>query len=51
MLAVWCELRKDYRHFRADRIQSLTVLTERYPRSRKSLLREWQVLHAIRLDE
>jgi predicted DNA-binding transcriptional regulator YafY len=51
MLAVWCELRKDYRHFRADRIQSLTVLKERYSRSRHSLLREWQMLHAIRLDE
>ena len=51
MLAVWCELRKDYRHFRADRIQSLTILKERYPRSRHSLLREWQMPHAIRLDE
>jgi predicted DNA-binding transcriptional regulator YafY len=51
MLAGWCELRKDYRHFRMDRIQSLTILKERYPRSRNSLLREWQVLHAIRLDE
>jgi predicted DNA-binding transcriptional regulator YafY len=27
----WCELRGDYRHFRADRITSFDVLEERYP--------------------
>ncbi len=51
MLAAWCEFREDYRHFRTDRIHSLTTLRERYPRSRNSLLREWQQTHAIRLDD
>jgi predicted DNA-binding transcriptional regulator YafY len=37
----WCELRQDFRHFRTDRIQSLTSTEERYPRSRQSLLKEW----------
>lgn len=38
----WCELRQDFRHFRTDRIQSLTPTEERYPRSRQSLLKEWR---------
>jgi predicted DNA-binding transcriptional regulator YafY len=31
LVGAWCELRQDYRHFRADRIRSLVVLDERYP--------------------
>ena len=34
MLAAWCELRGDYRHFRIDRIRSMVVLDERPPRRR-----------------
>ena len=29
-LAVWCELREDFRSFRVDRIQALQVLDERF---------------------
>ncbi|CAN5208429.1 YafY family protein [soil metagenome] len=29
-LAAWCELRRDFRSFRVDRIQALTVLDERF---------------------
>ena len=29
LVGAWCELRRDYRHFRADRITALTVLDER----------------------
>lgn len=29
-LAAWCELRADFRNFRIDRIQSITVLDERF---------------------
>ena len=29
-LAAWCELRQDFRTFRVDRIQTLTVLDERF---------------------
>ena len=28
LIGAWCELRQDYRHFRADRIASPTVLDE-----------------------
>src|SRR5271165_1664702 len=31
LIGAWCELRQDYRHFRADRITALIVLDEGYP--------------------
>jgi len=42
VIAAWCEIRMDYRHFRADRIQKLAIMEERYPRKRTTLLREWR---------
>ncbi|HEY2861364.1 MAG TPA: YafY family protein [Terracidiphilus sp.] len=51
ILAAWCELRKDYRHFRIDRIRSFTVAADRYPRSRRAMLQEWQTKVGIPLDE
>ena len=42
MLAAWCELRADFRHFRTDRIVGLDIRDERYPRRRQALLREWR---------
>ncbi|QRK14180.1 YafY family transcriptional regulator [Archangium violaceum] len=42
VLAAWCELRKDYRAFRVDRIQSVQPKDERYPRRRASLVKEWR---------
>lgn len=47
ILAAWCELREGYRHFRIDRIQAFTALSERYSRSRRSLLQEWQTQQGI----
>jgi predicted DNA-binding transcriptional regulator YafY len=41
MVAAWCEMRRDYRHFRTDRIRSLKITDARYPRRRLALLREW----------
>ena len=38
----WCELRQDFRHFRLDRIATLDVIDERYPRRRHALLRAWR---------
>lgn len=43
----WCELREEFRHFRADRITALTVLDTRYPRRRDALLREWRAVEQI----
>jgi predicted DNA-binding transcriptional regulator YafY len=41
LVGAWCEMRQDYRHFRADRIRSLTVLQERYPSDNGRLMAEW----------
>jgi predicted DNA-binding transcriptional regulator YafY len=42
VLVAWCELRADYRSFRADRILSVTPIPARYPRRRAILLAEWR---------
>ncbi|SEB54602.1 Predicted DNA-binding transcriptional regulator YafY, contains an HTH and WYL domains [Pseudomonas saponiphila] len=42
MLAGWCELRQEFRHFRTDRISALTISPGRYPRRRQVLLKEWR---------
>ena len=47
VIAAWCELRQDYRHFRADRIAALTVTDTRYPRRRQVMLKEWRELRGI----
>lgn len=42
MLAAWCELRRDFRNFRTDRILEAAFLEERYP-ERPALLRaKWR---------
>ncbi|MGX1307107.1 putative DNA-binding transcriptional regulator YafY [Amorphus suaedae] len=48
VLAAWCELRQDFRHFRTDRIRSAEMLPERYPRRRQVLAREWEAARARR---
>ncbi|GAB2506534.1 YafY family protein [Pseudoxanthomonas sangjuensis] len=42
LLAAWCELRGDFRHFRADRVQWLEDTGQRYPDQRHRLLRRWR---------
>lgn len=42
ILAAWCELRGDYRHFRVDRIEHVTLLPARMPRRRGDLQKEWR---------
>ncbi len=42
LVAGWCELRGDFRHFRADRISSLEATGVRYPRPRRELARLWR---------
>lgn len=41
VVSAWCELRGDFRHFRADRVHQLHDCGERYPESRPSLIRRW----------
>lgn len=42
VVVAWCESRKGFRHFRTDRILSLSALEERYPRKRQALMQEWR---------
>jgi predicted DNA-binding transcriptional regulator YafY len=42
LVTAWCELRDDYRHFRADRIETCDVLDEGFPISGKDLFARWQ---------
>lgn len=51
ILAVWCELRQDFRHFRTDRILEFKTLDERYPRNRRSLLDEWRARQTFSVSE
>lgn len=48
VVAAWCELRQDFRHFRTDRILALEPLEARYPRRRQALLKEWRAREDIR---
>ena len=47
VVAAWCEMRQDFRSFRVDRITTLTVSEERYPRRRAVLLKEWREREGI----
>ena len=47
VLAAWCELRQDFRHFRTDRIAEAAMLDHRYPRRRQALLKDWRAMHGI----
>lgn len=40
----WCELRNDYRHFRADRIEAAAVLPESFAADRERLKSGWMAL-------
>jgi predicted DNA-binding transcriptional regulator YafY len=42
VLAAWCEGRSAFRHFRVDRVQVGTVLDERYPGRRHTLVAQWR---------
>ncbi len=50
VVAAWCETRTAFRHFRADRIASLTATGTRYPRRRAVLLKEWRAAEGIAGD-
>jgi predicted DNA-binding transcriptional regulator YafY len=42
LVSAWCELRNDFRHFRADRILDCDTLDESFPVSGKELFARWQ---------
>jgi predicted DNA-binding transcriptional regulator YafY len=41
LISAWCELRDDFRHFRADRVRALTVLDEGFPVPGRRLVADW----------
>lgn len=47
LMITWCELRQDFRSFRTDRIESVALLDEVYPRRRDVLFGEWRQLQEI----
>ena len=47
VVVAWCELRQDFRHFRTDRIASLSVTDVRYKKRRQALLKEWRAMENI----
>lgn len=51
IVIAWCELRQDFRHFRADRIESWNDTGVGYPRRRMELLRDWQAKVGIPLQK
>lgn len=51
IVIAWCELRQDFRHFRADRVETWGITQKKYPRNRLALLREWQTIEGIPLHK
>lgn len=49
LLASWCELRHDFRNFRTDRIQRVTI-GEPFPTPKHILLQRWQQSEGIKLQ-
>ncbi len=41
LICAWCELRGDFRHFRADRVLECRTCEEHFPESGRSLARHW----------
>lgn len=50
-LVAWCELRSDFRLFRTDRMDALTVLAEPLPKPRRALLQAFREQEALREAE
>jgi len=42
LLVAWCELRTDFRTFRTDRFESAELLSDRFPRRRRDLAKQWR---------
>ncbi len=44
ILVAWCELRDGFRHFRVDRMSAARLLDIRYPRRRRTLVKDWRAV-------
>jgi predicted DNA-binding transcriptional regulator YafY len=47
VLAAWCELRGDFRHFRVDRIAALKAMAERFTGEGTALRRTWEATRPL----
>ena len=50
LVGAWCELRRDFRHFRVDRIEGSQLLEDRFPPDNGRLMAEWLALRKERPD-
>ncbi|KTR89783.1 helix-turn-helix transcriptional regulator [Pantoea dispersa] len=48
LLCGWCELRQEFRNFRVDRIEAISVTSELYPGTRHQLLKRCRDYHHLR---
>ncbi|WP_193384379.1 YafY family protein [Pseudovibrio sp. FO-BEG1] len=51
MIVAWCELRKDFRAFRTDRVTHMEVLEDRYRENRVTLRDRWWKLELARREK
>ncbi|WP_375264251.1 helix-turn-helix transcriptional regulator, partial [Planktotalea sp.] len=51
LISAWCEMRQEIRHFRTDRMQSLSEMEARYPRRRHDLIKEWRELETAEMPK
>jgi predicted DNA-binding transcriptional regulator YafY len=51
VLAAWCELRDDWRHFRLDRMLDAHVTGDQIPKGRMALLTQWRGVNAGRWEQ
>lgn len=47
ILAAWCELREDFRHFRADRMNSCRPIDSQFKGESERLRAEWRARHEL----
>jgi predicted DNA-binding transcriptional regulator YafY len=50
LIAAWCELRNDFRHFRVDRISDARLLHQHFPQDNGRLMADWLALRKERPD-
>ena len=50
LIGTWCELRKDYRNFRLERIVASELLGEQFPADDGRMMAEWMALRKDRPD-
>ena len=51
MLIAWCEMREDFRMFRADRVRAAEFLDDRYPMRPGTLRARWEAVQRARYAE